>query len=184
MRKFTFYLKPHKPSRTTEFDAREVPNRARTHIPRPPSGELWILYSFIWTNVHTEKKIHKMKCQFTLCRISRLHWWVYIFRRAQRSYWNERVAQYFITRFLRISSREFYAHAESKTSLRSHRTCISHTVIQNSLHFTISVALIAHTDTKKLRIILSRGSLHTPSFNFCCAPIAYEYYILWIFTCV
>ena len=47
IRKFTVYLKPHKPSRTTEFDAQEVPNRARTHIPRPPFGELCILHTFI-----------------------------------------------------------------------------------------------------------------------------------------
>ena len=58
----------------------------------------------------------------------------------------------------------------------------SHIVNQNSLHFTISEALIAHTEAKELRMILSRGSLHTPSLNLCCTLIAYEYHILWIFT--
>ena len=88
-----------------------------------------------------------------------------------------------------ISSRDFYvSHLANFTHMQSLKLrCAPTARAYHILWFRVAFTLqsrIAHTDTKKLRIILSRGSLHTPSFNFCCAPIAYEYYILWIFTCV
>jgi len=57
MKEFTLYFKSREPSSTAaKFDAQTLPNCERTHIPRPTFGNLCIVHTVIWVNVHTENE--------------------------------------------------------------------------------------------------------------------------------